>query len=319
MTQTNNQYASNITDAGLKNYAAELNKGQNLWGLALSGILAGIGAYKQYDLYEKQGDLAEAQAEAVKSNIKIVEDVHNSIVKPQHERAKDFFWNFIRTSVKKVEQLVIDCGLKYCEYEGDPDEDVVSGLADAAGFIKAAELALARSTAPFAIGECCDNKFRMAALRVTTFANTKNNGRKYYRELKLRYESLYWQKQLGAAQIAQNTQQIGANLLVNAGSQVLGSLDGMARAVALADNAVQSQFTALNAQAGAIGAATNSFNGLIGNYFGGQDANNRTGAMLNLLGSLRVNPVATGLASSGYPLTSGAAGTITDFPINGFD
>lgn len=259
-----------------------------LWGLVITTIITALGAYKQFEMFRKMGNLAQEQADATKVFSKIQKDVFDKITLPQHKKADTFFWSYLRGGfVKDIEKKVSECGLKYCEYQGDEEEDISSAYADAYEIINNLRLKSKRSTSPFQVGECCDNSFRLDDLEARMLVTATSAAKRRYDDKKLKFDTLYWNKYLGVAQMAQNTQQVGANLLVGAGTAIQNSLNSQGQTLRDSDLAVQSQFAALNGQQATIGAATTNLNGSIGSFVGQQNANQYQQNLQGIFNNLR--------------------------------
>ena len=243
--------------------------GQNIWGLVLTTIISALGAYKQFEMFRKQGNLAQEQADATKAFSLLQRENFDKINLPQYKKSDSFFWTYLRGGFSKdIETKVAECGLRYCEYQGDEDEDVSSAYADSYDIINNLRLKSKRSLSPFQAGECFDNSYRLDALEAQMLVVANSAAKRRYDSKKLAYDQFYWQKYTQVAQMAGNINVVGAGLLTGSVNAVQASLNAQGQTLQTADLAVQSQFAALNGQQATIGAAANRLNGAIGDFVG---------------------------------------------------
>jgi hypothetical protein len=248
---------------------AAVTQGQNyaLWSAAAAAILAGIGAAKQYDMYEQMGDLASAQRDLINSQRQRYEKIIDSFYLPQLKQARAYMWGYANSWGRSIQELVAKCGTQACSYVRRI-ESVDNAVARTAGVIAAARRALRRNTAMRQIGLCGDSEVRIQALQATLVIGNLEVGKRYEDRQELAWTELYWRRMLGAAQIAQNTMQLGANMLVQSGTQLSSALAGQATLLQLGESNLQNQSRALMGQADVFGGFGALGGTLLGNTIG---------------------------------------------------
>lgn len=235
-------------------------------------FISAIGMYKQYQMYEQMGDLAEAQKAMVEAQMAIYNSTFKDITKPSHERARDklygTYWNDLYRQVKQA----IDCGLGSCEYDATEAgvEAAARAVADVAIVMRTARRTAKRSLSPSAVGACCDNDFRMASLQAQLTSDAVNSAIRYTDEKKFKWDQFFWQKMTGAATIIQNIGGLAANVHANAASNITSIINSGTAVLGAANQATESGFSALNAQAGLFGGIAGLGGAIFGNSVGGQ-------------------------------------------------
>ena len=107
--------AANIGLEAAKIQAESSEKWTNWAGLTLTLL----GAYKQYDMYEKQGELYEAQRDAIGKASAIAESNYYDLYKPQYEWARNFLQNKVDPYAWGILNDVTNCLNSICEYVKD--------------------------------------------------------------------------------------------------------------------------------------------------------------------------------------------------------
>jgi len=208
----------------------EWNKGraQDLfsWQSVSSALLALVGAYKQYQMYAQMGDLAQSQQKMIDQQKTLMLDSYNTMTKPQFTKASAYLWGYGNTWGKAIVEKVAACGTAYCEYR--EDGGVYNRVAvQTAAIVNKAKRTGLRTTRVGQVGVCCDNDFRFAALQAGLMVKAIGVAEQFEAQKKFQWTQFYWQRNVSAAQIAQNTISTGANLLVGAGTGIQNALNGM--------------------------------------------------------------------------------------------
>lgn len=252
-------YASNAAANTATSVAGELT-----WQAVSQAFLLAAGYAKQFDLAEKQGDLADAQRDAVGRNMALAEKNYSEMALPAYKQAEAYFHQFYRKSWEPKLLEIAKCGLKDCEYEPDYNRWVTRGIVDVAKVVNGAKIAARRNMDVYSAGLCCDLDYRFAELQSKLTVDTINIGRVYEDDRKAKLDQFYWNKFTTVGGMIQNIGTLAANINQFGKGAVNQALSLQTQAVAGFDRAVESGMEALKNQSGLI----SSLGGLIGGNSG---------------------------------------------------
>lgn len=242
-------------------------QGYQLWAAAAGLILAGVGAAKQYQMYEKMGDLAAANQKFVDAQRVRYEKLMDSVYLPNLTKAKENLWGSALPYAKSVTEIVVACATKVCEYTRRRT-DSLTAAGKVAAAMNAARRTLRRSANPRATGVCADNALRLAGIQASLVVAESAAASRYEDALELQWNQFYWNRQQSAAQLAQRMGELGANLAQGASAQLSNVLGGLNSALSIGQQGVQQQSAGLQGQ-GAVFGGLGSLGGLIaGNVLG---------------------------------------------------
>ena len=223
-----------------------------------------LGAYKQYDMYEKQGELYEAQRDAIGKASAIAESNYYDLYKPQYEWARNFLQNKVDPYAWGILTDVTKCLNSICEYVKDTAIEIRAKAKIPA--IIAKRQALSRRTMKSSqSGVCCDDNYRYAELSASLMVQAISIGERYEDDKKFKWDGFYANRKSTAAQIAQNMYSTGSNML-NGASSNIGNATGQIQAgVNSGLAAVNGMATSMNNQADFWGGVANTGFSLFGN------------------------------------------------------
>lgn len=270
------------------------------------GFLLALGAAKQYEAIEKQGNLADAQADAVARNIALTERTYEETFLPAYKESQEYFYKYYRKSWEPQLSKIAQCGTKDCEYTPDYTRWIGRGISDVAKVVGAARRASKRMLGPYSAGECCDQDYRILELQARMTTEVINFGRVYEDDLKLKKDTFYWNKQITVAQMIQNIGSLAANTM-NSGKQSLAQgLQLQQQALSGFNAAVESGFSALS-QAGNF---YSGLGGLAGDFFGTQRGAEAGQGLRNTnTGLYGINPAPATNFGAGFSLVPGTPGS----------
>jgi hypothetical protein len=248
--------------------AAAKQKEQNEDWTKWAGLtLAALGAYKQYDMYEKQGELFETQRDAIEKASAIAQSNYYDLYKPQYEWSRNFLQNKVDPFSWGIIQDVTKCLNSICEYTKDTAIEIRAKSKIPA--IIAKRQALSRRTMKSSqSGVCCDDNFRYAELSASLMVQAISIGERYEDDKKLKWDSFYAGRKQSAAQIAQNMYSTGSNML-NGASSNIGNATSQIQAGANAGlAATQGMASSLNNQADFWGGLSGLGGALTGDVYG---------------------------------------------------
>ena len=236
--------AANIGLEAAKIQAKSSEKWTKWAGLTLTLL----GAYKQYDMYQKQGELYEAQRDAIGKASAIAESNYYDLYKPQYEWARNFLQNKVDPYAWGILNDVTNCLNSICEYVKDTAIEIRAKAKIPA--IIAKRQALSRRTMKSSqSGVCCDDNYRYAELSASLMVQAISIGERYEDDKKFKWDGFYANRKSSAAQIAQNMYSTGSNML-NGASSNIGNATGQIQAgVNSGLAAVNGMATSMNNQA----------------------------------------------------------------------
>ena len=199
--------------------AAKQAESSEKWTKWLGLTLTVLGAYKQYDMYEKQGELYEAQRDAIGKASAIAESNYYDLYKPQYEWARNFLQNKVDPYAWGILTDVTKCLNSICEYVKDTAIEIRAKAKIPA--IIAKRQALSRRTMKSSqSGVCCDDNYRYAELSASLMVQAISIGERYEDDKKFKWDGFYANRKSSAAQIAQNMYSTGSNMLNGASSNI---------------------------------------------------------------------------------------------------
>ncbi len=277
------------------------------WQSVSSALLALVGAYKQYQMYAQMGDLAQAQQKMIDQQKTLTLDAYNTMTKPQFTKASAYLWGYGNTWGKAIVEKVAACGTAYCEYREDGGVYNRVAVQTAAVVNKAKRTGL-RTTRIGQVGVCCDNDFRFAALQAGLMVKAIGIAEQFEAQKKFQWTQFYWQRNVSAAQIAQNTISTGANLLVGAGTGIQNALNGMTALAGQAGQTAELGMKSLDKSAGFFGGMAALGGAGVGTLWG-QAAGDRT-ALTGSMFSNAVPPSSSAVGLQGNLEFGSSGGTI---------
>ena len=234
------------------------------WTKWLGLTLTAVGAYKQYDMYEKQGELYEAQRDAIGKASAIAESNYYDLYKPQYEWARNFLQNKVDPYAWGILTDVTKCLNSICEYVKDTAIEIRAKAKIPA--IIAKRQALSRRTMKSSqSGVCCDDNYRYAELSASLMVQAISIGERYEDDKKFKWDGFYANRKSSAAQIAQNMYSTGSNMLIGASSNIGNATGQIQAGVNSGLNAINGMATAMNNQADFWGGIGNTGFSLFGN------------------------------------------------------
>lgn len=250
--------------------AAEV-AGYAIWGVAAGAVLAAIGAKHQYNLYERMGVLAEVQAKAIAEQQLRTNRITDELLVPQLRKSRDFLWGRANTWGKNIWELVVECATARCTYT-PPVRNNLAVVSQVAKAVNAAKRSARRSLGSRQVGIACDQTFRLGAMQATLLMGSNEVVRRFEDEKTLQWNTFYWEKMKGAANIAMKIDDIGADMVVGASTQVNSIVQIENQQYALMQNNLQQQFTALGGQASVFGGLGNLGGLITGSIMGNRDS-----------------------------------------------
>ncbi len=202
----------------------------SFWSNFSTGVLALLGAYKQYDMYEQMGDMYEAQKEYLDETREIMSDNYNNLFKPQYQASTGHLWGYVNNWGKGVIETAAACGTRICEYVRD-QEVFNRAMAQVPSFVNKAKRVGMRSLKRGQVGTCCDNEFRFGALQAGLLTKALNLAERYEDDKALRWNQFYWVRMTGAAAMAGNQYSVAANLVNGAASGLSNIVGQMGQSV----------------------------------------------------------------------------------------
>jgi len=257
----------------------------------MQAFILAVGAYKQYKMYDQQGDMYEAQKKYLDETREIMKDNYNSLFKPQYQAATGHLWGYVNNWGKGVIETAAACGTRICEYVRDP-EVFNRAMAQVPSFVNKAKRIGMRSLKRGQVGACCDNEFRFGALQAGLMTKALNLAERYEDDKALRWNQFYWGRMSGAAAMAGNQYSVAANLVNGAASGVSNVVGQMGQSVNSGVGLAQMGMNALDNKAGFWG----GLGGLAGMMAGQQG------------GSQSVAP-SSGMFGGGAPTIGGTPST----------
>ena len=252
--------AANIGLEAAKIQAESSEKWTKWAGLTLTLL----GAYKQYDMYEKQGELYEAQRDAIGKASAIAESNYYDLYKPQYEWARNFLQNKVDPYAWGILNDVTNCLNSICEYVKDTAIEIRAKAKIPA--IIAKRQALSRRTMKSSqSGVCCDDNYRYAELSASLMVQAISIGERYEDDKKFKWDGFYANRKSSAAQIAQNMYSTGSNMLTGASSNITNATQQIQAGVNSGLNAINGMATSMNNQADFWGGVANTGFSLFGN------------------------------------------------------
>lgn len=237
------------------------------WRAGVQAFLTGLGAYKQYKLYDQQGDLAEAQMRMVDQQKELLLDQYNSITKPLYEKATDKHYGYYWSWGKGLIEKIAECGSKICEYK--PDASIANrAMAQVTTGMNQIRLRASRSKGMYQSGKCSAITVQLAAIEAQLRTDAYSMAYRYEDTKKLQWDQFYWNKNLGTAQIAQNVGSQTANLMVQQGSQLQSVAAGITQLISTSQGVLQAQFGALGSQAAVYGSLGSIAGSSAGSQYG---------------------------------------------------
>jgi hypothetical protein len=235
------------------------------------------GAVKQYEMLGKQGDLFEAQKEVTLRNIALAERTFNETLMPSYKLSMDYFEKNFRKQWEPILTKVVACGTKECEYVPDYERHTTRVLADVAKVIAGAKRTARRALDCYSVGTCFDQDYRFAELQARMVVDSKNMGRAYEEDFKLKKDTFYWNRLTTCATIAQNIGSLASNLMQYGKGSLISGLQTITQAGNGFDAAVASGFSTLANEGKFYGGLGASLQGI----FNGRDANADGRALLS--------------------------------------
>ena len=230
--------------------------------------LAALGAYKQYDMYEKQGKLYESQRDSIKKTTAIAESNYYDLFKPQFEWARNFMQNKVDPFAWGVLTDVVACLNSICEYVKDTAIEIRAKSKVPA--IIAKRQALSRRTMKSSqSGVCCDDNYRYTELAANLMVQAISVAERYEDDKKLKWDDFYLRRKSDAATIAQGMYATASNMLNGAASNVGNATNSI-------QSGANSGLNAVNGMAQSLGNQADFWGGLStvgGSLFGDARAN----------------------------------------------
>jgi hypothetical protein len=241
----------------------------SFWTKFSTGVLALLGAYKQYDMYEKMGDMYEAQKEYLDETREIMKDNYNSLFKPQYQASTGHLWGYVNNWGKDVIETAAACGTRICEYVRDP-EVFNRAMAQVPSFVNKAKRIGMRSLKRGQVGICCDNEFRFGALQAGLMTKALNLAERYEDDKALKWNQFYWSRMSSAAAMAGNQYSVAANLVSGAASGLSNVVGQMGQSVTQGSQVSELGMNALGNKANFWGGLSGTAGMFMGNQAGSQ-------------------------------------------------
>lgn len=252
----------------------------------MQALILAVGAYKQYKMYDQQGDMYEAQKKYLDETREIMKDNYYGLFKPQYQASTGHLWGYVNNWGKGVIETAAACGTSICEYVRD-QEVFNRAMAQVPSFVNKAKRIGMRSLKRGQVGACCDNEFRFGALQAGLLTKALNLAERYEDDKALRWNQFYWGRMRDSAGLAGNQYAIAANLVSGAASGVSSVVGQIGQSVSAGAQVAQLGMSALDNKAGFWG----GLGGMAGMMMGQQG------------GSGSVTP-SSGMFDSGVPTTS---------------
>lgn len=216
--------------------------------LALQAGVTAWGAYKQYDMYEKQGELALANKAWIEKYAALYEDQYNTISKPRFLKAEDKHYGYAWGWGKPLWESIVKCGVKNCEYIQD-NGAYSKSAANITPIITKLKQNLQRSVKKYQCGKWADMSYRIEAINAQLRVEAHSLAYNYMDKVKIAWEQFYWAKQTTSLQHVGNMLSMTGNVMTGAGSNMGSVLQGMSGVGELLGKNLQAQFGALSNQA----------------------------------------------------------------------
>jgi hypothetical protein len=258
----------------------------------MQAFILAVGAYKQYKMYDQQGDMYEAQKKYLDETREIMKDNYNSLFKPQYQASTGHLWGYVNNWGKGVIETAAACGTRICEYVRD-QEVFNRAMAQVPSFVNKAKRIGMRSLKRGQVGICCDNEFRFGALQAGLMTKALNLAERYEDDKALRWNQFYWGRMSGAAAMAGNQYSTAANLVNGASSGVSSVVGQMGQSVNSGAQVAQLGMNALDSKAGFWG----GLGGLAGMMAGQQGGSQSVAPSSGMFGGSQ--PTIGGTPSSG--------------------
>jgi hypothetical protein len=245
----------------------------SLWAALPGVIIAALGAYKQYEMYAKMGDLAVAQQKMVDSQRERYEKLMDTVSLPNMVQARANLWGYALPYAKNITSKVVDCATAICNYNRRPT-NTSAAAASVARIMSGARRTSRRASNPRATGVCCDNDARLAAVQAQLLASNVMLAERYEDEVEFKHNQFYWSRMLGGGQMAQRMAELSGNLAQGAATQLSSVLGGINTAIELGQGNARLASVGLNGQAGVFGGLGSLGGVLAGNAVGSMSGNN---------------------------------------------
>jgi|GEM_PF-5132520 len=245
--------------------------GYALWGAAAGLILAGIGAAKQYQMYSKMGDLAGAQQKLIESQRVRYEKLMDAIYLPNMKQARENLWSYGMPYAKQITDLVVSCATQACTYVRKKS-NTSAGIGRIATVMSAARRTARRSANPRAMGICCDNEARLAAVQAALVVGESLIADRYEDAQELAWNQFYANRMNQGAVLAQRMGELSNFIAQGAAGQMSSAMSGLSGVLQVGQQGLAAQSAALTGQGGVLG-GLGSLGGLVaGNLLGGNQA-----------------------------------------------
>jgi hypothetical protein len=279
--------------------AAQYNASKTSTEFWFGALLTALGAYKQYKMFDQQGDLFEAQMKHTDQAREIARSNFFDLYKPQFERSTGNYWGDVNPWAKAAIRGVVTCGTKICEYV--KDQNTINRTTAKIPQIVANARRLANATRKYGqVGVCMNNDYRFAQMEASLAVKYMGIAERYEDTKKLSWDQFYWNRQSGSASIAQNQQSIAANLVSSSASGLSSAMGQVQQAAAAGLAAVQGYAAVQENMAGWWG-GVGQIGGMIGGFGQGQSA-----------GIGLINSYGSGLGSGG-PANAGGFGASNSY------
>jgi hypothetical protein len=247
--------------------ATTYTTGYSLWAAAAGLILAGVGAYKQYQMYSQMGDLAASQQKLVDSQRARYEKQMDSIYLPNLKQARENLWSYGLPYAKSITEAVVACATKACEYARRKTNTTLAA-GRVATIMNAARRTARRSMNPRATGVCCDNESRLAAMQAALVVSESIVNDRYEDALELQWNQFYMNRMNLGAQLAQRMGELSSNMAVAAATQLSSVMGGLSQALSVGQQGIQQQGAALQGMGQVFGGLGSIGGILAGNSMG---------------------------------------------------
>ena len=215
----------------------------------MQAFILAVGAYKQYKMYDQQGDMYEAQKKYLDETREIMKDNYYSLFKPQYQASTGHLWGYVNNWGKGVIETAAACGTKICEYTRDSNV-FNRAMAQVPSFVNKAKRIGMRSLKRGQVGICCDNDFRFGALQAGLLTKALNLAERYEDDKYLKFSTFYWGRMAQSAGFAINQYTNAANLVTGASSGVSNVVQSMGSSVTQGAQVAQLGMSALDNKAG---------------------------------------------------------------------
>lgn len=243
---------NNGPTGNLEKVADTLAKSQQTWQFWVQALLVGLGAYKQYKMYDQMGDMYESQQAYIDKQRELIDSQYNELTKPQYVKSSDYLWQYAQPFSKSILETVIKCGIKVCEYVKDTSTYNRAVLKIGPAIARARK----RSFSQVGVGQIgliAENEYRYTELEARLMTKAIAIADRYEDQRKLQWDQFYWTKMTTSAQIAQNVMSVGANLLNGGANGIQNVISAMGNSAQIGAAITARQAQALEGQIGVIG------------------------------------------------------------------